>query len=163
MAENLVVAVITGQAWLRCAHFHRLFRTFDGIDAYVQNLEDFVTADAGIRDQYDALVFYNFHQATPTGEEQGWQKGIKPALEQLGQNGARDRSAASCLARLIDSGRCGRRWWGSPIVVLAFTMTRPCMWRLRIGCIPSRRGWGLGIWSTRRIRSTSPVRATTSC
>ncbi len=85
MAENLMVAVITGQHGYDVPNFHRLFRAFPGIDAYVQNLEDFVTADAGIRDQYDALIFYNFHQATPTGEEQGWQKGIKPALEQLGQ------------------------------------------------------------------------------
>jgi type 1 glutamine amidotransferase len=85
MAENLMVAVITGRHGYDVPNFHRLFRGMRGVDAYIQNLEDFVTADAGTRSQYDVLVFYNFHQATPTGEEQGWEKGVKAALEQMGQ------------------------------------------------------------------------------
>ena len=85
MTDDLMVAVITGNHGHDVPNFHRLFREIPGIDAYVQNLEDYVTADRGTSDRYDALVFYNFHQATPTGEEQGWQKGVKAALEKLGQ------------------------------------------------------------------------------
>lgn len=35
---------------------------------------------------YDALVFYNFHQSTPTGQEKGWERSIKDALERIGKS-----------------------------------------------------------------------------
>ena len=125
---------------------------FPGIDADVQNLEDFVTADAGIRDQYDALVFYNFHQATPTGEEQGWQKGIKPALEQLGQT-------AQGILVLHHALLAHRQWplW-SEVVGIAdrgFGYYHDQTLHVEVlptGCTPSPRAWGPGRWWMRRIQ-----------
>ncbi|MCZ6675898.1 MAG: ThuA domain-containing protein [Candidatus Poribacteria bacterium] len=79
--NKIKTAVITGQHAFDVPGFHALFRSIPDIDFYLQDLENFA-ADAGkVRNQYDALVFYNFHQETP-GAHGGR---IRQALEQLGE------------------------------------------------------------------------------
>jgi type 1 glutamine amidotransferase len=80
----LRVAVITGGHAYDVPDFQRFLRGLAHIECYVQNMEDYVNAPDR-HPWYDALVFYNFHQATPTGQEKGWEQGIKAALERLGQ------------------------------------------------------------------------------
>ncbi len=59
------VAVITGNHAFDVPNFHALFRAMPSVDAYIQTLDDFV-ADAGrARQEYDVVLFYNFHQTTP--------------------------------------------------------------------------------------------------
>jgi type 1 glutamine amidotransferase len=65
--DRLQVAVITGGHPFDVPSFHRLFRAMPGIDAYVQDFENFVHDWGKVRRSYDALVFYHFHQATPEG------------------------------------------------------------------------------------------------
>ena len=79
------VAVITGGHAYDVPTFQQFLRKMARIDCYLQNLEDFVNG----RDKcswYDALVFYNFHQPTPTGQEKGWERGIMDTLKLLGHS-----------------------------------------------------------------------------
>jgi hypothetical protein len=72
MPHPLTVAIITGRHPFDLPAFQRMLRALSGIDAYPQSLEDFA-ADAGhVRDAYDVLVFYNFHQETPGVQEEAW-------------------------------------------------------------------------------------------
>lgn len=78
-------AVITGRHPFDVIGFHELFRILPGIDPYIQHMEDFVSSPPEIRQQYDTVVFYHFHQETPGSETQWWEAGLKPALETLGE------------------------------------------------------------------------------
>ena len=77
------VAVITGGHAYDVPTFQQFLRKLAQIVFYVQNLEDYVNA-SDMYGWYDALVFYNFHQPTPSGQEKGWERGIKDTLELLG-------------------------------------------------------------------------------
>ena len=80
--SKINTAVITGQHAFDVPGFHGLFRSIPEIDFYLQDLENFA-ADAGkVREQYDVLVFYNFHRQTP---DEGR---VREAIEQLGENQA---------------------------------------------------------------------------
>lgn len=79
------VAVITGGHAYDVPTFHQFLRSLPHIDFYVQNLEDLINSSDRIN-WYDALVFYNFHQPTPSGQEKGWERGIKDTLELIGHS-----------------------------------------------------------------------------
>ena len=73
-------AVITGEHAFDVPAFTRLFRVLPNVNAYTQTLDDYV-ADAGkVRDWYDVLLFYNFHQATPESDDK-----VHSTLARLGQ------------------------------------------------------------------------------
>lgn len=72
----LRVAVVTGGHPYDVLNFNKLFRTLPGVDAYIQHMEDFVTTPAGVREQYDVVLFY--HMLGPVSAP------AKAALEQLG-------------------------------------------------------------------------------
>jgi hypothetical protein len=79
------VAVVTGGHSYDVMNFRRLFRDLDGIDAYVQHLDDFCSSSEAVRDGYDAVVFYTFMQETPTDEDRAWYEGTpRAAMEHLG-------------------------------------------------------------------------------
>ena len=80
--SKIKTAVITGQHAFDVPGFHALFRSIPDIDFYLQDLENFA-ADAGkVREQYEVLVFYNFHRQMP---DEGR---VREAIEQLGENQA---------------------------------------------------------------------------
>ena len=81
---KIVVAVVTGGHPFDVPAFHRAFRSIPDVDSYPQHMEDFVTDVAGVRDSYDVVVFYNFHQDTPTGQGPWHEQKMKEALEKLG-------------------------------------------------------------------------------
>ncbi len=62
------VAVVTGNHPFDVPGFHALFRAMGGVDAYVQDLENFVHDWGQMRASYDALVFYNMHMDSPPSE-----------------------------------------------------------------------------------------------
>lgn len=64
-SDRTSVAVITGDHAFDVPNFHALFRAMPSVDAYIQTLDDFVADAGGVRDAYDVILFYNFHQATP--------------------------------------------------------------------------------------------------
>jgi len=84
-ATKIKTALVTGQHPFDVPGFHAAFRSLPEIDFYPQHMEDFCAAAADVRERYDAVVFYNFHQATPTGEGPWWESGMKGALERLGE------------------------------------------------------------------------------
>ena len=87
-SKPIKTAVITGGHAFDVVNFHTLFRSLDGIDAYVQHLDDFAVAPQAVRDSYDVVLFYIMMRDTPTDEGLPWYAG-KPrtALERLGELG----------------------------------------------------------------------------
>lgn len=87
-ASNKVIktAVITGGHDFDVVGFHELFRTLPDVNAYPQNMEDFVTDTANNRDSYDALLFYNMHLTTPGPDQGKLGTRMKEALETLGES-----------------------------------------------------------------------------
>ncbi|MHB1356477.1 MAG: ThuA domain-containing protein [Anaerolineae bacterium] len=83
--SKVKVAVITGGHAYDVPTFQQFLHSLAHIEFYVQNLEDYVNA-TDRWGWYDALVFYNFHQATPAGQEKGWERGIKDSLERIGKS-----------------------------------------------------------------------------
>jgi uncharacterized protein len=78
-------AVITGGHSYDVINFRRLFRELEGIDAYVQHIDDFSTSPEEVRDAYDAVAFYTFLQEEPRDEDVPWYVGQpKTALAHLG-------------------------------------------------------------------------------
>lgn len=66
-ADRLQVAVVTGCHPFDVPNFARLFQSMPGIDAYVQDLDNWVHDWGQVRRAYDAVVFYHFHQPIPEG------------------------------------------------------------------------------------------------
>lgn len=83
--DDLRVAVITGNHSFDVPGFHRLFRALPGVDAYIQDLENWV-ADAGkVRERYDVALFYNMHTTTPDAAQGRAAARTRAALEWLGE------------------------------------------------------------------------------
>jgi uncharacterized protein len=61
----VLTAVVTGGHPFDVPHFHRLFRAMPGVDAYPQDLENFLHDWGQVRWKYEAIVFYNMHMAPP--------------------------------------------------------------------------------------------------
>ncbi len=82
---ELRVAVITGNHSFDVPGFYRLFRALPGVDAYIQDLENWV-ADAGkVRGTYDVALFYNMHTETPDATRGRAGARAREALEWLGE------------------------------------------------------------------------------
>ena len=86
-AQNAVkVAVVTGGHSYDVPNFHRLFRSLEGIDAYIQNIDDFCSSTEEVRDDYDVVLFYIMMPNAPTDEGLPWYAGKpKTALDHLGE------------------------------------------------------------------------------
>jgi hypothetical protein len=84
--DAISVAVVTGGHPYNVPPFNRLFRSLPGVDAYVQELEQFCADFGQLRTRYDVVLFFNFHLDTPQVHERFWfQQGITQTLGQLGQ------------------------------------------------------------------------------
>ncbi len=81
----LTVAVITGGHSYDVPNFHKFFRNLDGIDAYIQHIDDFATSPETVRDHYDVLLFYIMMMEGPTDDLPGFRGKPRRALERLGQ------------------------------------------------------------------------------
>jgi hypothetical protein len=78
-------AVVTGGHSFDFVHFHDLVHSLEGIQPYVQHMDDFCSSPQEMRDGYDVVVFYTMLREGPTDEGQPWYAG-KPrqALDRLG-------------------------------------------------------------------------------
>ena len=85
-SDKIKVAVITGHHPYDVVGFQTLFRNLPGIDAYPQNIEDFVTDTGESRGTYEALVFYNYHLPTPGSEQYPMGGSVMEALTTLGDS-----------------------------------------------------------------------------
>jgi|SaaInl4_150m_RNA_FD_contig_41_124829_length_934_multi_1_in_0_out_0_2 uncharacterized protein len=82
---KLKVAVVIGGHSFEVPGFKVFWDALDGVDAYIQTLEDWSDDIAGVQKQYDCVVFYNMHTFTPTGEESWPMTKAKESLEALGE------------------------------------------------------------------------------
>ena len=83
--DLIKVAVITGWHSFDVLGFHRLFRSLDGVDAYIQHLNDFSSSPEEVRDSYDVVLFYFMPRPTPDSEGAWYVGKPKAALEHLGE------------------------------------------------------------------------------
>ncbi len=81
--DGLNVAVVTGRHAFDVPGFYELLRSMPGIDFFPQELENYVADFGRVRKRYDAVVFYNYHQAL-TGD--GSMPETEAALEKLGES-----------------------------------------------------------------------------
>ena len=85
---SVKVAVVTGEHSFDVVNFHKLFRELDGIDAYIQHMDDWAASSGEVRGGYDVTLFYNFHMQTPPADGLSWHRGDpKSAIESLGEDG----------------------------------------------------------------------------
>ena len=88
MKEKIDIAVVTGEHPFDVPAFHRLFCSMPEINYYPQHLDQFVRDWGKVRTRYDVVLFYNWHQDTPPGNERGWwHQGTKEALEEICETG----------------------------------------------------------------------------
>lgn len=82
------IAVITGGHSFDVIGLHKFLRAMNGLDFYIQHMDDFATSSQAVRDRYDVLLFYHMLREAPTDEGQPWYAG-KPltALSYLGETG----------------------------------------------------------------------------
>jgi hypothetical protein len=88
--QDVQAAVITGSHSYDVKGLERLFRRLEGVDAYVQHLNDFAASPEDVRDSYDAVVFYAMvlERGGPIDENQPWYCGRpRTALARLGTTG----------------------------------------------------------------------------
>ena len=81
----ITVAVVTGGHAFDVVGFHKLFRGLDGVDAYIQHMDDFAHSPEAVRDSYDAILFYSMMVDPPTDDGlPGYAGKPKTTLERLG-------------------------------------------------------------------------------
>lgn len=84
-SSQIKTAVVTGGHSYQVVEFRRLFRALEGIDAYVQHIEDFASSAEEARDSYDVIVFYFMPLGAPSDEDNPWYAGNpRTALAHLG-------------------------------------------------------------------------------
>jgi len=83
---KIKTAVITGQHPYDVIGFQTVFRSIPEIDFYPQHMEDFATDTGGGRKDYDVVVFYNFHRATPGADGDKLGVRIKEAIEEFSES-----------------------------------------------------------------------------
>jgi len=76
------VGVITGGHAFDVIGFHQLFRSFGGLDCYIQSLEEWAVDAHRYGSRYDVLVFYNMHTELPENCPGG--KRTRRAIDDLG-------------------------------------------------------------------------------
>ncbi|MEZ4638246.1 MAG: hypothetical protein R2856_25365 [Caldilineaceae bacterium] len=82
------LAVVTGAKAHDVIGFYELFRSFDGIDSYIQHIDDFAASPNAVRDAYDAVLFYFMMPGVATDEGlPGYCGRPRSALERLTQTG----------------------------------------------------------------------------
>ena len=91
---KIKTAVITGEHEYDVVGFQSMLRSLPEIEAYPQNLWDFVFDSARGPGTYDVLVFFNWHQSTPAEKDGKSEPGtskqsgaIKEMLEGLADGG----------------------------------------------------------------------------
>jgi len=77
-------AVITGNHPYDVLNFQKMFKDLAGIEAYPQNMEDFVTDTGRGRELYDALLFYNMHLGGEGERVGGFSEEMWRVLKELG-------------------------------------------------------------------------------
>ena len=86
MNEPIQTAVVTGGHAFDVVGFHRLFRGLEGVEAYIQHMDDFANSSPTERDFYDVVLFYTMLLEEPMDDGPHFRGNPKSALEQLDQS-----------------------------------------------------------------------------
>ena len=80
------IAVVTGGHNYDVVNFNLLFRSLEGIDAYIQHMDDFTASPEEVRDSYNAVLFYTMLMDNPRDEGAPGYAGLpRTVLDHLGQ------------------------------------------------------------------------------
>ena len=63
--------VLTGAHPFDVPGFHALWRELEGLDVYVQSLDDFASDVGKVRERYDVVVLYHMVTTTPPEDAEG--------------------------------------------------------------------------------------------
>ena len=78
-------AVVTGGHRFDVVNFHHLFQSLEGVQPYIQHMDDFAAAPEEERDAYECVVFYTMLRGGPSDAGvPGYAGKPKTALEHLG-------------------------------------------------------------------------------
>jgi type 1 glutamine amidotransferase len=84
--RDLLVAVVTGHHPYDVIGFTRAFRSIEGAECFIMNMEDWNLAPKAVRQGYDVVVFYNMHMKLPPAESPpGLESGIRGMIDDLGE------------------------------------------------------------------------------
>ena len=83
--DPIKTAVVTGRHPFDARGFAQLFRSLEGVDAYIQHMEEYTTDPGKIQDWYDVVVFYNMDRTMPPSDGQWHERRTRAALERLGE------------------------------------------------------------------------------
>lgn len=86
--KTIDLAVVTGAKAYDVINFHKLFLSFEGINSYIQHIDDFAASPEGVRNSYDVVLFYFMMLKGPTDEGlPGYCGRPKTAIKNLSQTG----------------------------------------------------------------------------
>lgn len=86
-SQDIKIAVVTGGHSYDVIGFHELFRRLEGVNAYIQHMDDFASSPEEVRRGYEAVVFYIMLMDGPVDDGLPWHAGKpKTALQGLGEN-----------------------------------------------------------------------------
>lgn len=86
--QKIKTAIITGGHPYEVMPFHQMFRELEGVDAYVQSMDEFATSPEEMRDSYDVVGFYHMLMEGPPDNPEDWLHGnVKAVLEHATQTG----------------------------------------------------------------------------
>lgn len=83
MPNPVKLAVVTGGHTYDVRAFEHVFRAMEGVDFYVQSLDDF-SASPEVAAEYDVVLFYTMHRFSPGQALPWYQKNLFSTLETLG-------------------------------------------------------------------------------
>jgi hypothetical protein len=86
MPKKIKTAVITGGHSYDVPGFHRLFCSLQGMDVYIQHMDDFTSSSQEVRDGYDVLVFYTMFSDEPVNDGAWYQGAAYSVLDDLGSS-----------------------------------------------------------------------------
>ncbi|MBN1562830.1 MAG: ThuA domain-containing protein [Anaerolineae bacterium] len=78
---DIRTAIVTGGHSFDVIGFHALFRALDGVDPYIQHMEDFIAAPDAVRDSYDVIVLFTHFKGAEY--EQPTFARVEPIFEHL--------------------------------------------------------------------------------
>ncbi len=82
------IAIVTGGHPYEVIPFHQMFHALEGVEAYIQSMDEFATSPEAMRDSYDVVGFYHMLMDGPTDDGPEWLRGkVKSVLEHTAQTG----------------------------------------------------------------------------
>lgn len=82
--KEIKTAVITGNHPFEVPEFVQFMRNLEGVDFYLQDIENFSADFSSVQNNYDVLLFYNMHMTPPILPD--WcNRQVSDALNELGK------------------------------------------------------------------------------